>query len=92
MTGETARRSLGRLWMEKARRSLETARRVLAAGDLDFAANRLYYAAFYAVSALLAERGTSYGKHTAVRAALHRDFVRAGVLSPEWGELYDHLF
>ncbi len=40
-------------WWKKANDSLDSARRELSAGAYSFAANRLYYAAFYAVSALL---------------------------------------
>ncbi|MFH1195640.1 MAG: HEPN domain-containing protein [bacterium] len=40
-------------WLEKSNESLESARREYSAGSLSFAANRIYYSAFYAVSALL---------------------------------------
>jgi len=63
-------------WMEKAEESLESARLEYSQGHFGFCINRLYYAAFYAVSAVLAARGLKYGKHAAVRASLHRDFVK----------------
>lgn len=45
---------LARWWQTKAHESLEDAATVMEAGHLAFAVNRLYYACFYAVSALLA--------------------------------------
>ena len=54
--------------------------------------NRLYYAAFYGVGAALLERRLSFKKHTGVRAAFHREFVKTGLLDVKWGKLYDQLF
>jgi uncharacterized protein (UPF0332 family) len=58
----------------------------------DAAANRAYFAAFHAVTALLALEGTTYVRHSAVRSAVHRDMVRTGRWSVELGESYDMLF
>jgi uncharacterized protein (UPF0332 family) len=79
-------------WWSKAEESLASARRELEAGALTFAANRLYYAAFYAVSAALLERGMQFKKHSGVRAAFHREFIKTGPLDVKWGKLYDQLF
>jgi hypothetical protein len=54
--------------------------------------NRIYYAAFYAASAALLERRASFKKHTGVRAAFHREFIRSGALDTKWGKFYDQLF
>ncbi len=67
---------LAKYWMKKARKSLETAKHEYSRKNIDFCVNRLYYAAFYAVSLLLIIEGKSYKKHSAVRVALHRDFVK----------------
>jgi uncharacterized protein (UPF0332 family) len=75
---------------ERAKRSLASARQ-LAETDPDSSASRAYYSAFHAASALFALRGKSYSKHTAVRAAVHRDLVQTGVWSPEVGQAYDFL-
>ncbi|MBC7325339.1 MAG: HEPN domain-containing protein [Moorella sp. (in: Bacteria)] len=86
------RAEVAHYWLDKVQASLESARREYAQGRLDFSANRLYYAAFYAVSAVLAARGKSYGKHDAVRAAFHRDLVKTGATDIKFGKLYDRLF
>jgi len=77
--------------MGKARQSLETAKHEFNRDNIDFCVNRLYYAAFYAVSALLIMKGKSYKKHSAVRAALHHDFVKTGLIPVKYGKLYDAL-
>jgi uncharacterized protein (UPF0332 family) len=50
-----------------------------------------YYAAFHGVTAVLSCRGLSFTKHTAVRAALHRDLIQLGLLPAELGRDYDYL-
>jgi hypothetical protein len=59
--------------------------------DPDGAASRAYYAAFHAVSALLALEGRSFTKHTAVAAAVHRELVRPGRWTAQEGEAYTWL-
>ena len=68
-------------WWNKAEKSIESARREIAAGEYDFAINRLYYALFYSVMAALLERGLSFKKHSGVRAAFHREFIKKGILN-----------
>jgi len=72
-------------------RNYKAAKNEYNEGNYDFCVNRLYYAVFYAVSAVLIIRGQNYKKHTAVRAAVHRDFVKPGTISVEFGKLYDSL-
>lgn len=71
----------------RAQQALRTAKN-LERTDPDAAASRAYYAAFYAVSALFALEGKTFTKHSAVRAALHRDLIKAGRWSVERGEDY----
>lgn len=77
------------LW-DRALTSLSTAAQ-LVSSDPDAAASRAYYAAFYAVSALFAARGTTFAKHTAVAVAVHRDLVHHGNWPAELGEAYSWL-
>lgn len=79
-------------WLDKGDESLNSAISELEAGRLTFAVNRLYYAMFYAVSALFAAKSLSYGKHSAVRSALHREFIKPGLMDRSVGRLYDELF
>ena len=77
------------LW-SRAIQSLRTAK-TLIDNDPDAAASRAYYAAFYAVSALLVAEGRSFSKHSAVEAAVHRDLVSAGRCPPEVGAAFSSL-
>ena len=92
MTKAENRREVVRYWMEKALESLDSAQDELAARRMSFSVNRLYYACFYVVSALLLARGHQFRKHSGVRAAFHRHFVKPGLVNTANGRLYDELF
>ena len=79
-------------WWSMGEQSLGSARRESDAKAFVFAVNRLYYAAFYAVSALLLDRGLDFKKHSGVRASFHRELVKTGEVEVEWGRFYDRLF
>jgi len=79
-------------WVEKAEDSLNAAEDELKAGRLAFSVNRIYYACFYVVSAVLLNKGFKFQKHSGVRAAFHKHLVKAGLVSRENGQLYDELF
>ena len=92
MINEDKRSEVVRYWLEKADESMASARREFEADSLAFAMNRLYYSAFYAVSALLMARHLSFKKHSGVRSAFHKHFIKTGILERKWGRLYDQLF
>lgn len=92
MSAEGQRAEVVQYWWSKAEDSLDSARRELEAGAYDFTVNRLYYAAFYAVTAALLDRKKSFKKHTGVRSAFHREFIKQGLMDTKWGKLYDQLF
>jgi uncharacterized protein (UPF0332 family) len=54
--------------------------------------NRLYYASFYTVTALLTTRALASSKHSGVLSLFNRHFVKTGVVSKEWGKFYSDLF
>ena len=91
MTSEEKRAEVVRYWLEKAEESMASAKREFEGGSLTFAMNRLYYAAFYAVSALFALQGKTFSKHSAIEAAVHRDLVRPGHWPKELGVNYSYL-
>lgn len=77
---------------EWAYESLEEAKILLEQGHANTFVNRLYYACFYAVSALLLTRGLSSAKHSGIRSIFHQNFVKTGLANPELGQLYDKLY
>jgi len=90
--GEQQRNIVVSYWWEKAEDSLLSAERELDAGALVFSINRLYYALYYAVSAVLLRKEFTFSKHSGVRAAFHREIIKTGLMDTEWGRLYDQLF
>lgn len=78
--------------LQRARETVEEARVLLETDHANACVNRLYYACFYAVSALLLTRNVSTSKHSHVRALLHRDYIKPGHISKEMGNHYDLLF
>jgi uncharacterized protein (UPF0332 family) len=66
--------------MERAHESLDEAEMILDSGRINAHVNRLYYACFYAVSALLLTRDFSTSKHGYLRSLMHREFVKTGII------------
>ena len=92
MSPDENRTQVIKYWWEDANKSIGSARREIDAGNYRYAINRLYYALFYSVSAALMERGLAFKKHSGVKSALHKEFVKPGVIDNEMGKLYDRLF
>ncbi len=78
--------------LERAFESLAEARLLLEQGHTNTFVNRLYYACFYAVSALLLARDLSSAKHSGLRSLFHQNFVKTGAVSAELGKAYDKLY
>jgi uncharacterized protein (UPF0332 family) len=78
--------------MERAHETLEEAKVLFDAGHLNSYVNRLYFACFYAVSALLLTRDFSTSKHGHLRSLMHREFVKTGLITKELGGHFDLLF
>jgi uncharacterized protein (UPF0332 family) len=68
-------------WLEKAQESLAAAQDEMTACRLSFAVNRIYYACFYAASAVLLQQGLQFKKHSGVKASLHKHLVKGGLIS-----------
>ena len=78
--------------LERAREALEEARLMADHGHRNASVNRLYYACFYAVSALLYSHGLSAAKHSGVRSLFGRHFVKTGTVSKDLAAFYNDLF
>lgn len=78
--------------LEKAQRAYEQACGVVEKSYWETIANRLYYAAYNAVSALLISYGYSSQSHSGVIHLFGLHFVKAGVFPREIGKLYHDLF
>ena len=79
MAGELSTRLAARL--EKARRKLATAKRLLTEGDLEEAAGRAYYAMYHAAHAALLPKRASPRTHKGLAMMLSMHRVKPGELS-----------
>ena len=69
--------------MNRAQRSLRSARNLLEDGDYDFAMSRAYFAMFYAATAALLPRDIKRSKHAGVIAAFGQFLVKPGSVARE---------
>ena len=85
------RQILVNLEKEKALNTFAEIEILRQAGLWNNIANRLYYAAFHAVSALLIHDPYNFGSHQGAVIGLHNNYVRTGILSKEDGAFYSQL-
>ena len=78
--------------IEKARRAFEQAQGVVELQYWETIANRLYYAAYNAVSAMLIAYGYTAHSHDGVIHLFGQHFVKPGLVDIKDGKLYHHLF
>jgi len=86
------RNSLVDVRLQKAKETLTEAKSNFELGYWRAAANRLYYASFYATSALLIKHGITAHTHSGVINQLSLHFVTTGKISIEEGKLHKKLF
>jgi uncharacterized protein (UPF0332 family) len=90
MTDET--RTLVAYRLQRAREALDEATLLFERDHINTFVNRVYYACFYSVTALLLTRDLASAKHSGVRSLFHQHFVKTGIISIELGQLFDRLF
>lgn len=69
--------------LERAREALKEAEILSESGHANTFVNRLYYACFYAVSALLLTKDLSSPKHSGVRSFFHQNFIKSGIVATD---------
>ncbi|MBR2205006.1 MAG: HEPN domain-containing protein [Prevotella sp.] len=77
--------------IERANTALEQAKLNLQMNCLEVTANRLYYAAYYAVSALLIANKIPAHSHEGNVTQFGLHFVKTGIVDREDGKLLSHL-
>jgi uncharacterized protein (UPF0332 family) len=85
------RKTLVALEMKKARETYEDIGILIAANRLNGAANRMYYAVFHAVCALLINDGHQVNTHKGSHALFSQHYIKTGILPREYGQLYNQL-
>jgi len=92
MTGFHATPEVLKAMLEKANEMLSSSKRDLEVASFGDAASRAYYAAFHAVSAVLASKGMTFSSHSQTLGAFNRDFVKTQIFSPETAKKLQRLF
>jgi len=77
--------------IEKAKITLMDAKEFFKGVSLESTVNRIYYAMFYAVNALLITKGLFSSKHSGVRALFDKEFVKKGIVKKESGRFYSEM-
>ncbi len=90
MTGQN--KELIQYRIKRAHDSLEDARILSKAERWNACINRLYYACFYAVTALLAQKGLHSAKHSGVRSLFNLHFVKTEKVPKHQATTYNDLF
>ena len=88
----TWREDLIKYRRERAVETLEDARMMFERKRLFSAVNRIYYALFYEIIALLHTKNLSSPKHTGIRALFNQHFVKTGIVDVEIGKFYSKMF
>lgn len=89
---EENRRDVVLYRIERAYIALDQAKKNLQINCLEVTANRLYYAAYYAASALLIAYGIRTKSHEGNISQFGQQFVMTGKLSKDLGKFYNQLF
>ncbi len=78
--------------LEKSDETLEVAQLLVENRKWNFAVNRFYYAAYYAISALLFQSGLTTKTHTGVRTTFFLLYVKTNKIDVKLGKVYSDLF
>lgn len=89
---EEDRKEIVRYRLEKAQVTYKDALLGISNDSVGIAANRLYYAAYYAVSALLISNGITVRSHDGVRRMLGMHFLKNKLLSMRDGQTFNQLY
>jgi len=78
--------------IERSKETMAEARLMIDEGYLNGAINRLYYACYYIIIALLIKNGISVQTHAGAKQMLGLHFVVTGKLSPKTSSIFATLF
>ena len=88
---EEDRITLVGLYWTKVEQTIEEVRVAMAGESWSMAANRIYYACFHAITALLVKDGHPVGTHLGAKINFGKYYVQQGLASPEQGRLFSQL-
>jgi len=86
------RKDLVKYRLSRARQTLEDARILADRERWNSTINRLYYASYYAVSALLLNSGINSTTHSGTKNQFSENFIKNKIIPKELGKTYSQLF
>ena len=86
------RNEIVRYRLDRAKETYREVEVLMANGFYNGAINRLYYACYYAVIALLVDNEIDAQTHAGVRQMFGLHFVKTGRIDPELGKFYSSIF
>lgn len=84
--------SIVRYRIENAHRTLDEVATHIENGFYNTAVNRMYYACYYAASALLVANKIVTKSHDGVKQMFSLHFVKTGLVPKDFGRFYNNLF
>ena len=85
-------RDLTQYRIDRALETLEDARILKKSKRWNACVNRLYYACYYSVSALLLQKGLFSSKLTGIRSMFNLHFVKTGKVPKDYAKTFNDLF
>ena len=79
-------------WVLKSEEALQEAQINIKTNCLQSAQNRLYYAIFYAVSALAKSKGFVTSKHSQLLGWFNKEYVKTGLFPKKTAKIYVETF
>ncbi|SFP15654.1 HEPN domain-containing protein [Prevotella sp. tf2-5] len=89
---ENSRQALVQYRLERAEETMKEVSILAKESHFNAAVNRLYYACFYAASALMVANSIVTSSHAGIKTMLGMNFVSKGLLSIEQGKTFSRLF
>ena len=78
--------------IERAEQTIEESKLLANSSYYNASINRLYYACYYAASALLLKNNIQANTHAGVKMMLGLHFISKGILSKDLGKTFNTLF
>ena len=84
--------SLSKYRLERSKQSLEAAKSSKEKDDWFTTNNRLYYAIFHAIRAVLALEKIDFKKHSAVIAYFNKNYIMTNIFDKAYGKVISNAF
>lgn len=87
-----SKEELIRYRLSRAKEALEDSQILASSERWNSAANRVYYACFYTISAYLAKKDMRATTHSGLKATFNKELVKTGKVDKDDGKIFNKLF